>query len=238
MEINVKRPVNRISPFMILLIVLIVAALGIGIFYFIHYTNDVNTMEAIDTTKYEIKLSREDYWINPHEAAGKPITDARESSLNQTTYVTPEGFTITSESAAWQKEALAAIYEELLNNQCGPELQYLKKIVLYAGPYDKFEALAGGEYSMEEAPVEVAVDFNALIDDRSHRFAYLTYGIINLYDMDNHANVLEISRTLAHEYGQSLYLPLFFRGGRQQRSPFGLLPGTGTFQLSGCNGIR
>ena len=123
-------------------------------------------------------------------------TAAREDALYY--YVAPEGFTIISHSAHWDKEMLELLYQELKQNTHGDEIEKLYEIVVY--PHENEELLALATYAPGIATASFRLSFPAFPKDFSVDFPFFT-GRINIYGGDTKTTIESIAGSLSHEYG-------------------------------------
>lgn len=122
-------------------------------------------------------LAAEVYLSQPVLAEQSPIVSYHPSST----------LTIVSYSSAWGTQArLREIYQELLQNQHGKELELLRTIRIFDGyPQGRGEA---GEYQ-----------FSTTVDHFGH--VTMEPGLIDLYGGHDRTTIPSLARTLSHEYG-------------------------------------
>lgn len=117
------------------------------------------------------------------------------------TYRADNGIIINSYTENWTGDKLSEVYDELLNNAHGEELNYLKEINLYG------DNPSGG--------VEEGV-YNGLYKNISifgkKKIALTKECNINLYNLKNKSNVKEFAKTLSHEYGHHFTLYYLIKG--------------------------
>ena len=123
----------------------------------------------------------------------------------------PEDILFLSESEAWDEEKLELLYEELLRNRHGEELNTLEQVTVLAEE-DEF---AAATHRNTVQPVALAVRFplfskDAIVSLRQYG------GQITLYGGDRKTTVLEMAGELSHEYGHHYTLTY-------------MLPGDGSF---------
>lgn len=109
--------------------------------------------------------------------------------------VAPEGFLLRSYSKYWDEAKLQSLYEELLRNKHGEEINYLEEVTVY--PEENENALASHTTSTDT--LLLTPHFPAL-QGFSVSLSRDT-GIISLYGGDTVRTVEEMARTLSHEYG-------------------------------------
>lgn len=186
-----------------------------GIYFYIQYNNQKQLLDSIDTNKYEAIIEPSDVWSNNIELIGKSIYELNEEVCDTNSYCSPNGLTIKSFSGEWRDDRIKIIYEELLKNKHGVELEYLKEIVLK--PDQSTDGEIAGEYSDESTTLTAAVVFNPLIDTKYHIIKTCDYGYINLYYMNEYTDIKQVARTLSHEYGHHYTFHHFFTGDNKSR---------------------
>lgn len=123
---------------------------------------------SIITTKGVLAKNRRGY--------GKPFA----------TYTAAEGFTITSYSEKWNTfSKLRQIANELLSNEYGEEISYLKNIYIYPDSPDGI--LAYTHYGLT----------------RSYQgnYTYNNHAYIEIFDGNQYSSTADMAWVLAHEYG-------------------------------------
>lgn len=123
-------------------------------------------------------------------------------------YVSPEEIRFVSFSKAWDAESLKALYEELLRNRHGPELNTLERVTVYSEE-DEFAA-ATHQNTMQQVPV--AVHFPLVPAEEIFSFL-VEGGQISLYGGDEKTSVAEMAPELSHEYGHHYTLSYLLPGG-------------------------
>ena len=198
-----------IIPFTIIFI-LIVAA---GLYFYIDYDKNSELLAEIDITKYEAQIGPEDVWENEIELVGKSILEPGEEKSDKSTYLAPNGIYIQCLSEGWNNK-LESVYDELLKNIHGSEIDYLKKISLYSGAPDDGTL---GDYHEESSVIKTAIAFKPLISNSYKIITSLDYGYINIYNMDEYKELKDFARTLSHEYGHHFAFQHFFTGENEDR---------------------
>ncbi len=111
-----------------------------------------------------------------HSGYGKPFA----------TYKAAEGFTITSYSSNWNTYSkLREIANELLSNEYGEEIAYLKNIYIYPDSPDG--VLAYTHYDLTR--------------NYSGNYAYKNNAYIEIFDGNTYKSVRDMAWVLSHEYG-------------------------------------
>ena len=116
-------------------------------------------------------------------------------------YQGPIGIEIKSYSSNWTGDKLKEIYDELLNNTYGEEIEYLSTINLY--PNNPF----GGE---EEGLYHGAYFSNIFSNKNNYKMKKNRE--IDLFNMKEKERIEEIAKTLSHEYGHHFTLYYILKG--------------------------
>lgn len=111
------------------------------------------------------------------------------------------GIEIRSYSPNWTGDKLKEVYEELLNNTHGEEIEYLSTINLY--PDNPF----GGE---EEGLYHGAYQSNLFLNKTNYKTK--KNRVIDLFNMIEKESVNEIAKTLSHEYGHHFTFYYILKG--------------------------
>ena len=121
-------------------------------------------------------------WVNQTADSAAPSHQETDAE-NQIT--TPEGFKIISYSDKWPTERLNEVYEELMKNTHGDEIEYLEYVVLYPQQetlQSEYEKL-GSQSSMEKT-YHIRLNLPFIV---GHNFTYdieRTASVIKIYNMD------------------------------------------------------
>lgn len=207
-----------VFPFVVMIVILICAA----VYFFLGYNSSQQQLSSLDITKYEATIGPDDVWELDLQLFGKSITELNEEEIVEKTYNAPNGLSIISMSEKWNSSRLKEIYDELLNNIHGNEMDYLNKIVLQPKGVTEDEDQTAGEYEQERMSIMAAIAFNPLIDSRYIKVASSGFGKISLYHMDDIVEIKEIASTLSHEYGHHFAHQYLFSGDHEDReeSPY------------------
>jgi Pregnancy-associated plasma protein-A. len=135
------------------------------------------------------------------------ITKAKDSKILHS-YKTPEGFEMISYTNKWTKEKLIDLYEELMKNRHGDEIELLYQVIVY-GVADSY---AAGDHSNESKEFELQLRFPALRSNSSITYE-LEMGTIQLYNGNEYTKVQQFAHTLSHEYGHHFTFHHFFKDG-------------------------
>ena len=198
-----------IIPFTIIF-ALIVAA---GIYFYIDYDKNSKLLADIDTTKYEAKIGPEDVWENEIELVGKSILELNEEKKDKAIYTAPNGLVIRTLSEEWNGK-LSSVYDELLKNTHGDEIDYIKEINLLSGAPDDGTL---GDYQEKSSVLKTAIVFNPLISSSYKVITRKDYGCINIYKMDEYKELKDFARTLSHEYGHHFAFQHIFTDENEDR---------------------
>lgn len=111
------------------------------------------------------------------------------------------GIEIKSYTPNWTGDKLREVYEELLNNTYGEEIEYLSTINLY--PDNPF----GGE---EEGLYHGAYQSNPFLGKANYKVK--KNRVIDLFNMKEKQSIYEIAKTLSHEYGHHFTFYYILKG--------------------------
>lgn len=206
-----KKYLGLIIPFAIVFALLIAA----GVYFYSSYIDYNEVLGNLDIEKYEASIEPSDVWENEIYLIGESILELNKEEISEIYYISPNELTIYSHSDEWKRNGLVEIYEELLKNVHGDEMDYLKEIILKPGAAANGDF--AGEYFEKSEALTTAVVFNPIIDSTFIDFAVVEYGYIHLYNMDDYTNVKEISKTLSHEYGHHFTFHHIFTGDNEIR---------------------
>ena len=121
------------------------------------------------------------------------------------TYKTPEGINIVSYSTSWNENGLILLYEELLKNKHGKEIETLQSIILYAEP----AKTTLGQLTPIETISVIEFSFGALSDGLSFSINRKV-SVIEIFNADELSTIEGVARTLSHEYGHLYTFYYFF----------------------------
>ena len=189
--------------------VIFVLAVAGGVFFLVDGMRVDSAIAQIDSIHYDdLKTEK----AAQYSFAGKPITTQITESLEDSVYHTPLGFSIVSHTSKWSGQKLVEIYEQLLKNAHGDEIEYLSQVVLYAGEADYSAAFdAVGDRQQADIDTDVFVDVKALIPQGMSYDAAPIVSDITIYDMDKYDNATDVAETLAHEYGHHFTMFYFMQ---------------------------
>lgn len=213
-EVN-SRPKYSILKLIIPFAVIFVLIISAGIYFFIEYSNQNQLLNSIDTTKHQASIETNKIWSNEIVFIGKNVVELDEEMSEGTRYYAPNGLSIQSIASEWKGAKIKSVYEELLKNKHGVEIEYLKEILLKPGPSIDGKAL--GEYSDKSITLTAAVVFKPLIDSSYQNIKTCNYGYIKLYYMNDYTDIKQVSRTLSHEYGHHYTNHHFFTKDNEKR---------------------
>ena len=193
-----------------LLAVLCVIAAGGTVYYLIDDMDVSSKIAEIDALEYETIASDKG---EQYEADGMTLAANKTESLSDTTYHTELGFSVVSYSDKWTGDKLIEVYEELLNNTHGEEMEYISEVIINPGgsELDDENWIVAGTQSSEEKTFYFYLDLPALIP-RSLEYAISpTVSVIQLYNMDAYDTIAEAAPTIAHEYGHHYTIYYFLQ---------------------------
>ena len=155
---------------------------------------------SLEITQFMEEAGQQQPWKN--EASYQlleeeiPLTKSQDKQA-KAIFTTPEGIEIKSYSKYWTEEKLRQLYQELLKNKHGSEIEYLSEIIVHSGAEDK--SVIGMQEEMD-GTTEMQFHLSALPQQFSIYFS-ATLSTIHLYNGDTRRTVESMARTLSHEYG-------------------------------------
>lgn len=121
-------------------------------------------------------------------------SEQEETPLYQ--FTAPEGFTIESYSKAWNAQKLEQLYDELMSNQHGQEIEYLKSVILSPATDGN---ILGYHWNEEETDT---LYFYLPAAERKISFTMQNeISNITLLNCDKYTTIESVAMTLSHEYG-------------------------------------
>lgn len=111
-------------------------------------------------------------------------------------YQATETLTFLSHSEQWDDGKLKELYDELLKNKHGDEIETLHEVVVW--PHEEEDALATHTSDIVNQSLEV--NFGALPEDFSLDFTR-NVSLITLYGGDTEDSIADMAWSLSHEYG-------------------------------------
>jgi len=131
------------------------------------------------------------------------------------TYQTAEGFKMISYSSKWNEEKLIELYEELLRNEHGEEIELLYQVIVYA----EESRTAAGTHSNEMQALSFELRFPSLPKESKISY-YRDMGTIKLYNGDVFTRVEQFAHTLSHEYGHHFTFHYIFKNGNVENTEY------------------
>ena len=144
-------------------------------------------------------------FINSATTQAAPTEAATSEALY--TYKASNTLTFLSHSEQWDESKLKELYEELLKNEHGAELDTLHKVVVW--PQDEENAAA--THTADVLDQSLAINFGALPKDFHLNFSR-NISLIDLYSGDRDTTIESMAWNLSHEYGH-LYTFHYMLGG-------------------------
>ena len=147
--------------------------------------------QAADELAKDLPLTR-------NEAADKALAGDYHPQPEQmlASYQSPEGILFVSQSEAWDENKLEELYQELLRNRHGEELNSLTRVTVYPQKDD----FAAATHQRADQHTNLTLHFPAFNDTPLFTFTR-SAGTISLYDGDNRTTALAMASSLSHEYG-------------------------------------
>lgn len=200
----------------IITVVLLFLALGAGVYFYL--TSDAVQAEIakIDTINYDayaFSLDKE----SGTEQKGLSVLESSGESVTADVYMTPLGFPIESYSENWKGEKLKEVYEELLKNKHGEEINYISKIVIRGGESDlgTNDSVVAGTQSTTQEHYQVFFDVPMLVPPSLEYGLTSKQSVIELYNMDDYDTIEQAARTISHEYGHHFTIYYFMATDEQ-----------------------
>ncbi|MHB1314755.1 MAG: hypothetical protein ACYCX2_04625 [Christensenellales bacterium] len=190
--------------------IVFLAVAAIGAFMFLQQKDVVAELSAIDIAPKEPDTSGSGAWRNTSGQTGVSLEYSKNGSLSENEYITPHGFLIKSYSDVWAGEKLKEIYNEILNNGHGAELQYINSVIVYPQKREYEDSSIRGSQRSQREEFGIYFDFSAIVPRE------LTYSVVSstsditLYDMDSYQTIEEAADTISHEYGHHFTRYYFF----------------------------
>lgn len=195
---------------LVFLIVLMIAAIGGAVYFYLDKEVTVREIAAIDSSEYA-PLAFEKGPL--HEAKGASIAAEIIEALDENSYHTPHGFSIVSYSKKWKDKKLVDIYEELLKNMHGDEMMYVGEVVVYSGASDlntENTTIAGTQSSRHDY-YPVYFELPSLVPEALKYTIRPKVSVIQLFNMDKYDSAAEAAKTIAHEYGHHYTMYYFLK---------------------------
>ena len=193
---------SRIKPALIILLILLLLVIGAGVYFYLQSSSLAEQKAQIEEYDYSqgaVSMSVSGL----RQPEGYSVEDTTLESVKEDVYMTPLGFPIESNSANWQGEKLKEIYDELLRNKHGDEINYIAKIVVYGGVSEigTKDSVVAGTHSTTQEYYQVFFDMPAMVPSSLKYGLTTKMSVIELYNMDEYDTIEQAARTIAHEYG-------------------------------------
>lgn len=117
------------------------------------------------------------------------------------TYLSPEGIRFESDCEAWDETMLEALYQELLQNRHGAELNTLSRVTVYP----QADEFAAATHAQTRETNELHLRTPVLPDRALFTFTR-SAGVISLYGGEENTTVASMASSLSHEYGHHFTL--------------------------------
>lgn len=200
----------------IVTIVLLVLALGAGAYFYLTSDAVQAKIAEIDTINYDVysfSLEKE----KDTESNGHSVLETSGESVTADVYMTPLGFPIESYSENWKGEKLKEIYDELLKNKHGEEINYISKIVVRGGVSNlgTKDSVVAGAHSTTHEHYQVFFDVPGIVPQSLEYGINSKQSVIELYNMDEYETIEQAARTISHEYGHHFTIYYFMANDEQ-----------------------
>lgn len=120
--------------------------------------------------------------------------------------VAPNGIKFLSYSKYWNEEKLLLLYEELMKNEHGNEMDYLGQVIVH-GTKEKENTVGAQEEKQQSVPLYLV---SSALPKNFHISLAATMSNIHLYGGNERTTVASMARTLSHEYGHHFTNYYFF----------------------------
>ena len=195
--------------------VLFAIAVATCVFSFLQIRSAKTELSTIDLEMSPPTQDAAGIWQNKRTLSGVSLSYGGEASLSDDVYVTPEGFKIKSYSEKWSGEKLKEIYEEIMRNGHGSEMQYLDTVLIYPDGNERDDFNILGTQSSQEETFELYADFPAFLPVRTRYNIRSSTSELTLYNMDRYDTVELAAHTISHEYGHHFTRFYFFEDESQ-----------------------
>lgn len=179
------------------LLVLCVVVFAASLYFFTVNTNLLNDMQLVQASTQAFFENSRGAVLLEKSSPLPPAEIKTESDSNAFASYTKDGISFISYSEKWPEENLQLLYEELMNNSHGNEIDYLKEIIIYA---DAEKEYVSGLQESSQNTIDINILSTLVPKDFSISFVTIDT-TIRLYNGDTRTTVSEMSRTLSHEYG-------------------------------------
>lgn len=184
-------------------IAIVIVLCGIGFIFYatIHSQNLIKKIE-----QQKLSANNIDNYLNSIPTSSYVNTEAEESFLLPNyqaleddikhTYYPSAGPTMLSNTDQWDQTKLKALYEELMQNQHGEEMNSLYKVYVHGEASQN----AAADHLNSNEKIDFKIVFPAIPDSCKIQFKQVM-GTINLYDGDQYTTIDSMAFVLSHEYG-------------------------------------
>ena len=187
---------------------------GGGIYFKLNQNYIAGEMTVIDNTDYAHYRINADK-KNDKKAPGISFSVHTDEELSDNIYETPLGFPIISYSDKWTSEKLVDIYDELIQNAHGSEINYISKVVINPGGSELTAVDTEGTHSRNLEDYFVFFDVPAIVPQTLKYEITSTMSVIELNKMDQYDTAAQAARTIAHEYGHH-YTMFYFLNNNEE----------------------
>jgi len=181
-------------------VILVAAGLYTGLMFYSVAKTGEESAALIDTY-----LAEQSPYTFTNSTAEVSAIEYETHSNALSSYKTPEGIHIVSYSTSWNERGLILLYEELLKNKHGKEIETLQSIILHAEPARN----RLGQLTPIETISIIEFSFGALSDGLSFSINRRV-SVIEIFNADELSTIEDVARTLSHEYGHLYTFYYFF----------------------------
>ena len=195
-----------------LLVILLILLSAAAAYFFIDQTltrDRLAKLDAADYTSSRVDIEKAEN-IPPPGIALSAETEVQQSG---DVYNTPLGFPIISYSDKWTGDKLIDIYNELMRNTHGQEIESISKVVVHPGnsPLDTEDSSVAGAHTTQHAEYDVFFNLPGLVPKSLKYGLASTLSVIELYNMDEFDTAKQAAKTIAHEYGHHFTMYYFMQ---------------------------
>ncbi|HZK33726.1 MAG TPA: hypothetical protein VFD33_00260 [Bacillota bacterium] len=136
-------------------------------------------------------------------AASGAASDALQEEAR---YQADNGIEVISYTDKWVDLGLIRVYDELMNNVHGMEMDYLDRIEIHAGSSPETAHNVMATYQIEKQEEHIGVNLKGFFPDDYELPIKLDKGVIRIYKGEERQAIEDIAVDLSHEYGHHFTL--------------------------------
>jgi hypothetical protein len=204
---------NHVAKFFAVILILVLAA---GVYLFLNNLWAESEMAALKNADYSATQSVKG--ANA-DASGLPVSKENEYPSAIDVYKTPLDFYIVSYSDNWTGDKLKDIYNELIANKHGKEMNAISEVNIYPGE-SALNSGSGvaGTHVTQQKNYSIFLHLPGIVPDSLQDSINSTLSTIELYNMDEYDHISQIARTISHEYGHHYTMYYFMQNDEAAKS--------------------